>query len=91
VNFTVTWEPDARRELHLIWATAPDPAAVRQAADIAEQLLGTDPFGNGTPLAEELWKISVPPLVVYYTIDSDQQSVEISNVAHTAPTHDLPR
>jgi hypothetical protein len=70
--------------LRLIWATAPDPAAVRQAADTAEQLLATDPFGNGTPLAEELWRATVPPLAVYYTIDPDQQSVEISNVAHIA-------
>jgi hypothetical protein len=84
VNFTMTWEPDARRELHLTWATAPDPVAVRQAADTAEQLLAADPFGTGIPLAEELWRASVPPLVVDYTIDPDQQAVEISNVAHIA-------
>ena len=84
MNFTVTWEPDARRESHLIWATAPDPAAVRAAADTAERLLGTDPTGNGQHLTEGLWKVTVPPLAVYYAIDQDQQSVEISNVASIA-------
>lgn len=82
MNFTVTWEPDARSELHQIWATAPNPTAVRTAADSADRNLAADPFGHGHHLAEDLWRAVVPPLLVYYTIDPDQQSVVISNVAH---------
>jgi len=82
VNFTVTWDPDARRELHQIWVTAPNPAAVRTAVETAERLLATDPFGNGQHLVEDLWRAVFPPLLVYYTIDTTQQAVVISNVAH---------
>jgi hypothetical protein len=83
VNFTVRWEPDARHELHLIWASAPNPAGVRTAAENAENALATDPTGAGQLLAEELWRASFPALVVYYAIDQADQTVVISNVAHT--------
>ena len=82
MNFTVKWESAGRSELHQLWVTSPNPAAVRAAADTAERMLAGDPFGSGQHLAEELWRAVVPPLVVYYTIDPAQQTVVISNVAH---------
>lgn len=83
MNFAVKWESDGRRELHHVWVLAPDPAAVRAAAEAAERLLANDPFGCGQHLVEDLWRVTFPPLVVYYTIDPDEQLVTISNVAHT--------
>jgi hypothetical protein len=70
--------------LHLIWATAPDPAAVRSAADTAERALTANPYDAGRHLVEDLWRADFPPLVVYYSVDSMRQTVAISNVAHTA-------
>jgi hypothetical protein len=84
VSYTVRWEPDARHELHLIWATAPDPASVRSASETAERALAADPYDAGQHLVEELWRAAFHPLVVYYSVDPAQQIVVISNVAHTA-------
>jgi hypothetical protein len=55
---------------------------VRTASDTAERVLANDPFSAGQHLAEGLWRARVPPLMVYYTIDPDQRSVVIMNVAH---------
>jgi hypothetical protein len=84
VDFTVSWEQDAYRELTQLWATAPDPAAVRTARESAERLLGADPFGAGRYLAEGLRQLHVPPLVVCYTVDSGRQHVEITDVFSSA-------
>ena len=43
MNWTVSWNPNIRRELHLLWAIGSDSVAVRTAADSIEQLLATDP------------------------------------------------
>ena len=82
MSFTVRWHPTGRGELHQVWVTAPNPAAVRAAAEAAERILANDPFGSGQHLAEGLWRAVVPPLVVYYSIDTAQRVVVISNVAH---------
>ena len=84
MNFWVEWETPLRAELHQLWTTAPDPAAVRGAAEKVEQLLAADPYSNGRHLSEGLWRLHVPPLVVHYTIDPDRQYVEITDVIHTA-------
>ncbi|HJZ54449.1 MAG TPA: hypothetical protein VKE74_05800 [Gemmataceae bacterium] len=73
-----------RAELHQLWAISPDPAAVRTAADTAERLLAADPVGNGRYLSEELWKIEISPLAIYYTIDPSRQHVQITDVLEIA-------
>ena len=84
MNFTVGWGQDAYRELTQLWATAPDPPAVRAAREAAERVLGADPFGAGRHVAEGLWQLTVPPLLVCYTIDKGRQHVEITDVFHPA-------
>lgn len=37
----------------------------------------------GRIITEGLWKVSLPPLVVYYTVNPIERIVEISNVALT--------
>ena len=83
MNFTVRWRPDAYTELTQLWAVAPDPAAVRDAREEAERLLGADPSGAGRHLSEGLWRLQVPPLLVHYTIDQDRRLVEITDVQST--------
>jgi hypothetical protein len=87
VSFTVSWVPNIRRELHLLWVTASDPAAVRVASDTIEQLLINDPTGSGTHLSEGLWRIVVAPLVVHYTIDTTRRHVEITDCARVPNSH----
>lgn len=84
MNFTVGWDRDAYGELTQLWATAPDPAAVRTARETAERLLGADPFGAGRHMAEGLWQLTVPPLIVCYAIDPSRQHVEITDVFYPA-------
>jgi hypothetical protein len=84
VNFTVEWEPEARNELHQLWATGSDPAAVRAAAEAVERLLIADPTGNGQHQSEGLWRLRVPPLTVHFTVDLDRRYVQITDIARTA-------
>ena len=58
------WNSDALREFHELWATSPDPAAVRAAREAAERLLAADPSGAGRHLSEGLWRLRVPPLLL---------------------------
>jgi hypothetical protein len=83
VNFTVGWEPDTWAELHQLWATLPDPAAERTAAETAERLLADDPVGNGQLLSEGLWRIVVSPLALYYTIDPARRHVQFADILAT--------
>jgi hypothetical protein len=83
MNFTVEWDPPALNEFHELWAVSPDPAAIRAARVTAEQLVGGDPHGEGEYLSEDLWRVRVPPLTFYYTIDPDRQLVEITDVQAT--------
>ena len=83
MNFTVGWDQDAYRELTQLWATAPDPAAIRVARETAERLLGADPVGNGRLLSEGLWKIVVSLLALYYTIDPARRHVQITDILAT--------
>lgn len=83
MNFTVGWEPDTLTELHQLWATLPDPAAVRAARETVEQRLAADPVGNGQLLSEGLWKIVVSPLALYYTIDAARRHVRITDILAT--------
>ena len=82
--YTEEWLTEAEDELALLWMQAPDKLAITQAQAAIEKLLRSDPTGHGTPLGEELWKLAVPPLVVYYTIDTPRSLVEVSWVARTS-------
>lgn len=83
MNYRVGWVPDTYIELAYIWALAPDPAAVRLASRAIELELATDPELKGRHLAEGLWKLVRPLLVVHYTIDPDRREVWITDVFPT--------
>lgn len=83
MSFRVRWEPDTYIELAYIWAAATDPAAIRAAANEIEHALAADPELKGRHLAEGLWKLVRPLLVVHYTIDPDRREVWITDVFPT--------
>lgn len=83
MRWTVSWKPDIRRELHLLWAAGPDSGAVRAASDSIEELLAVDPTHNGQYISEGLWRIVLAPLVVHYTIDESPRHVEITDCARS--------
>jgi hypothetical protein len=80
VSFHVTWDPEARKDRAYLWATAPDPAAVRAACDAAEAALARDPYQGTTFLSEGLWRLVVPPVTVYFEIDPVGRQVKITDV-----------
>ena len=80
MNFTVRWERAALRQLTSVWLQATDRNAVTAAQALTDQLLRRDPFGNGRHLSEGLYRLDVPPIAVYYTIDLLAQSVEITTI-----------
>lgn len=67
-------------ELADAWLSAPDPAAVTTAQYAIERMLRMDPFAHGQHVAEGLWRLHVPPLLVHYSIDPDPRTVEITQV-----------
>jgi hypothetical protein len=76
-EFEVRLLPSAVDDLADIWVRSPDPAAVTRADAIADQLLRRDPFASGTLVVEELYRLTVTPLVYYYTLDTSLRRVEV--------------
>jgi hypothetical protein len=52
-----------------------------------DALLARDPVGHGQLLHEGLYRIVVPPLTVFYTVDTTQRTVEVSEVWYTPSAH----
>ncbi len=80
MSFHVSWEPEARKDRGYLWVTAADPSAVRAACDAAEAALARDPFKGTTFLSEGLWRLVVPPVMVYFEIDRGGRRVKITDV-----------
>jgi mRNA-degrading endonuclease RelE of RelBE toxin-antitoxin system len=79
-SFAVEWAASAEDELALLWMQAADRQAVNAAQVRADQLLAADPVGNGHPLSEGLYRLTVPPLKLIYTIDEQNRRVEVAAV-----------
>ncbi|MBI1918781.1 MAG: hypothetical protein HYS12_29155 [Planctomycetes bacterium] len=83
MNFTVEWLPDAEDALADAWLQATDPSAVTQAQAQVDRLLGRDPIGSGQLLHEGLYQIVFTPLTIFYSVDSSNRIVEVSEVWYT--------
>lgn len=79
-DFAVELIPAAEDELAAAWLRSPDRAAVARADAAAHQLLRTDPLGNGTAVAEGLYRLAVVPLIYYYSVDLTRRHVEVSAI-----------
>lgn len=77
-DFEVRLLPPAEDDLADIWVRSPDPAAVTRADATAGQLLRRDPLGSGALVVEDLYRLTVPPVVYYYSVDTAQNLVEVS-------------
>lgn len=81
MSFRVVATPEAEDELASCWLRAKDRKAVTAAQHRIEQLLMQAPKNSGQELAEQLWKIEVPPLVAYFEIDELQQEITLTGFA----------
>lgn len=80
MNFTVIWLPQAERELAVIWMAATDRNAVSEASNRIDQMLERNPLGVGESRDEGFRVLIERPLGVYYSVDEDQQLVQVGNV-----------
>jgi hypothetical protein len=74
--------PGAIQELADIWTGAPDRNAVTWAASVIDRQLQRDPQGVGRHLSEGLYQLHESPLLVYYTVDPVQRSVQVIQVVY---------
>lgn len=78
--FAPYWPLDVENHYMLAWFMARDQAAVATARQAIDRLLAADPHGNGTHVAEGLWKITVPPLLVHFEIDDPATVVTVTQL-----------
>jgi hypothetical protein len=80
-SHTVEWTQEAERDLADIYWRAADKPAITQAQAAIDKQLSNSPTTKGTALAEGLRKLTVAPLVVFYSVDSARRLVEVSQVS----------
>ena len=81
--FVPEWLPLSEQELARIWMFADDPQAVTEAQAQIDRWLTRNPLGVGQPMPEGLFKLTVAPLTVFYSVDSARRTVEVSWVWYT--------
>lgn len=81
--FIVDWTDDALDMLADIWTQATNRPAVTSASNQIDRLLARDPLGHDQVAHEGLYKITMPPLTAYYSIDQIHNTVEVSAVRYT--------
>ena len=84
-RFTVVWSPGTLNQLTTIWLSADDRQAVTAAADAVDKQLADAPADNGVEVAEGLWKIRVPPLLVFFEIHEEDCLVKVTRVKVLPP------
>ena len=72
----------ARRTGTEIWldATESSRQSVTMAANTADRHLLAQPTREAVHLSEGLWKLDVPPLILYFHLSEDETTVEVTNV-----------
>jgi hypothetical protein len=80
-TFSLEPEPEAEDQLAAIWNSAGSLRdAVTRAQDAAERKLSNDPMQFGRHLGEGLYRLDVPPLIIYYSINLSGRIVKISEI-----------
>jgi hypothetical protein len=65
------------------WLATSDRPGLNAAEREIERLLTRDPENAGRYLSEELYQLTVPPLVAFYTIDLDNRTVWVTELWFT--------
>jgi hypothetical protein len=79
-SYFVHWTDPVSDFLAAMWVTSTNPDALVSTRNAIQYLLESNPHKHGTPVAEGLWKLTLPPLQVYFNIDSPNMRVEITDV-----------
>ncbi len=84
-DFKLALLPSAEDDLADIWLRSMDRTAVSRADATADRMLRRDPLGAGTLVAEELYRLTIPPLVYYFTLDLVERRVEVTVIREVRP------
>ncbi len=79
MRFTVVSAPFANNQLAEIWNSAADRKAVTVASSKIDAMLASDPLSKVTPV-DQLYYLTVEPLVVLCDINLDDRMVRIIEV-----------
>jgi hypothetical protein len=79
-NYSVVYLAEAEAELVSLWEMSTDRTQVAEAANVADESLGTSPQRRAVYLGEDLWRLDVDPLRFYFAIREDDRIVEVTNV-----------
>jgi hypothetical protein len=81
MSYSVDWAPEARSQLAAIWIQhVSQRQAITAAQARLDRLLAADPWQHGSPLAEGLYVIHVPPLRAVYEVSDPDRLVEVVSV-----------
>jgi pimeloyl-ACP methyl ester carboxylesterase len=78
--FALHWPLPVENYYALAWMMAADQSAVVAARRTIDRLLAANPHTHGRHLAEGLWKIAVPPLLVHFEIDDPASVVTVTQL-----------
>jgi hypothetical protein len=81
MRYTVTWLRSAEDNLTRIWLGAPDPEAVRQAADWIDHQLTTSSRVRGGD-HQGVYELTRWPLHVTFEVSPDDRKVTVQRVVH---------
>jgi hypothetical protein len=87
VSWEVYWSDEAEGELNRIVSIAPDPGLVAVASAQLEQNLATDPIELSESRTEDYRVIFSLPLVAYFVVHSQQQTIQVIHVRAACKRH----
>jgi hypothetical protein len=79
-RFTVGWRGEALQELAEIWLESTDRNSVTAATRDVDDELSEDPLDKGREISEDLYRLDLLPLHVYFVVHEDDRKVEIVKV-----------
>jgi hypothetical protein len=79
MEYTVTWHPDAERELTEIWLASSNRESVAQSANDIDRVLSSAPLDQGDEFYGDRILV-VLPLAVTYTVREQDRPVQIIQV-----------
>lgn len=74
-RFNVIWWRFARAKLADLWLEATDKLAVTAAANEIDRLLADDPAGCAEASHEGLYRLTIKPLTVQYSVEAAKRRV----------------
>ena len=80
--YMLDWNDDAYQMLAAVCLVAFDQAAITRAEYAAETLLEFHPLRDAVELSEGLWKLTVGPPIVYFSVDEAAHVVHVSGFGY---------